>query len=427
MEEILPVHFAAANVSKGRGNRGMLASMTDTPAEVRTMQSRILIADDQPDVLKALCLLLKGHGYTTETVTSPADLLDALGHAEFDLLLMDLNYARDTTSGREGLDLLAHLKALDGIPPIVVMTGWATVGIAVEAMQRGVTDFVEKPWTNSQLLEVLSKQITLGRERRESARLAVQETQAHKVIASQFHEQEHEIAEARAIQEGFLPKEIPQLGGYEIAAAWQSARVVGGDYFDVLPFDGEMCGLCIADVAGKGLPAALLMSNLQAAVRGLASPSLAPEDLCLRLNALLCRNIASDRFVTLFYAQLDGPSRQLRYVSAGHNPPFVVRRDGSHERLRQGGIVLGVFANQTFKSDVTQLQSGDRLVLYTDGVTEACNSEDEEFGEGRLLQVLQENAAAPAVEIQKRILQSVAQFSHGTWQDDATLLVVAVN
>ena len=427
VEAFLPVHSAAANVSKGRGNRGMLASMSDTPAEVRTMQSRILIADDQPDVLKALCLLLKGHGYATETVTSPADLLDALGHAEFDLLLMDLNYARDTTSGREGLDLLAHLKALDGIPPIVVMTGWATVGIAVEAMQRGVTDFVEKPWTNSQLLEVLSKQITLGRERRESARLAVQETQAQKVIVTQFHEQEHEIAEARAIQEGFLPKEIPQLAGYEIAAAWQSARVVGGDYFDVLPFDAEMCGLCIADVAGKGLPAALLMSNLQAAVRGLASPSLAPEDLCLRLNSLLCRNIASDRFVTLFYAQLDGPSRQLRYVSAGHNPPFVVRRDGSHERLRQGGIVLGVFANQTFKSDVTQLQSGDRLVLYTDGVTEACNSEDEEFGEDRLLQVLQENAAAPAVEIQKKILQSVAQFSHGTWQDDATLLVVAVN
>jgi len=405
----------------------MLASMSDTPAEVRTMESRILIADDQPDVLKALCLLLKGHGYTTETVTSPADLFEALGRAEFDLLLMDLNYARDTTSGREGLDLLTRLKAIESVPPIVVMTGWATVGIAVEAMQRGVTDFVEKPWTNSQLLEVLSKQITLGRERRESARLAVQETQAQKVIASQFHEQEHEIAEARAIQEGFLPKEIPQLAGYEIAAAWQSARVVGGDYFDVLPFDAEMCGLCIADVAGKGLPAALLMSNLQAAVRGLASPSLAPEDLCSRLNALLCRNIASDRFVTLFYAQLDGPSRQLRYVSAGHNPPFVVRRDGSHERLREGGVVLGVFANQKFKSDITQLQSGDRLVLYTDGVTEACNSDDEEFGEDRLLRVLQENASSPAVEIQKEILQSVADFSRRPWQDDATLLVVAVN
>jgi len=405
----------------------MLASISETPVEVRTMQSRILIADDQPDVLRALCLLLKGHGYTTETVTSPSDLLEALKRNEFDLLLMDLNYARDTTSGREGLDLLARLKAMESVPPIVVMTGWATVGVAVEAMQRGVTDFVEKPWTNSQLLEVLRKQITLGRERRESARLAVQETQAQKVIASQFHEQEHEIAEARAIQEGFLPKEIAQLAGYEIAGAWQSARVVGGDYFDVLPFDGETCGLCIADVAGKGLPAALLMSNLQAAVRGLASLSVAPEDLCARLNALLCRNMASDRFVTLFYAQLDGPARRLRYVSAGHNPPFILHADGSHERLREGGGVLGVFANQAFRSGVAQLQSGDRMVLYTDGVTEACNTDEEEFGEQRLLTVLQENRRRSPEAIQKEILLAVSAFSHGTWQDDATLLVVGVS
>jgi phosphoserine phosphatase RsbU/P len=405
----------------------MLAFLSDTPSEVRTMQSRILIADDQPDVLRALCFLLKGHGYSTETVTSPSDLLEALRRGEFDLLLMDLNYARDTTSGREGLDLLAQLKAMDAVPPIVVMTGWATVGIAVEAMQRGVTDFVEKPWTNAQLLEVLRKQITLGRERRELARLAVQETQAQKEIASQFQQQEHEIAEARAIQEGFLPKQIPQLPGYEIAGAWQSARVVGGDYFDVLPFDGETFGLCIADVAGKGLPAALLMSNLQAAVRGLASPSLSPQELCARLNALLYRNMASDRFVTLFYAHLDGPAGQLRYVSAGHNPPFVVHADGSHDRLREGGVVLGVFANMGFESGVVQLRSGDRVVLYTDGVTEAWNSEEEEFGEERLLRVLQENPTQTAAEIQKKILQSAAEFTHGTWQDDATLLVIAVN
>src|SRR6266404_1207600 len=427
MEAFMPVHSAAVNVFKGRGNRDMLASMSETPAEVRTMQSRILIADDQPDVLRALCLLLKGHGYTTETVTSPSDMLEALGRAEFDLLLMDLNYARDTTSGREGLDLLTQLKAIESVPPIVVMTGWATVGIAVEAMQRGVTDFVEKPWTNSQLLEVLRKQITLGRERRESARLAVQETQAHKVIASQFHQQEHEIAAARRIQEGFLPKQIAQLAGYEIAGAWQSARVVGGDYFDVLAFDSDTFGLCIADVAGKGLPAAMLMSNLQAAVRGLASPSLAPEELCARLNALLCRNMANDRFVTLFYAQLDGQERRLRYVSAGHNSPFVLHRDGTHERLREGGCVLGVCANLRFESGVVELQSGDRLVLYTDGVTEAWNSEDEEFGEERLLRVLQENPTRTAAEIQAKILQAASEFSHGIWQDDATLLVVAVN
>ena len=394
--------------------------------KIEAMQPRILIADDQQDVLRALVLLLKGQGYATESVTSPTELLDAVVGQEFDLLLMDLNYARDTTSGREGLDLLAQLKALEGVPPIVVMTGWATVGIAVEAMQRGVTDFVEKPWTNTKLLEILEKQIVLGRERREFTRRAARESQAHKEIASQLHEQEHEIAEARSIQEGFLPKEIPQLPGYEIAGAWQSARLVGGDYFDVLPFDGETLGLCIADVAGKGMPAALLMSNLQAAVRGLASPAVPLDELCARLNGLLRRNMASDRFITFFYAQLDGPGRRLQYVNAGHNPPIVLHQDGSHHRLQEGGGVLGGFPNQTFVVGTMQLEPGDRVVLFTDGVTEASNSQYEEFGDQRLVRVLEENRALDTKGIQKKILEAAAEFNHGNWHDDATLLILAV-
>src|SRR4029077_17598194 len=127
--------------------------------ESNAMQPRILIADDQQDILDALRLLLKGHGYATHGVTSPADMLEALAGGEFDLLLMDLNYARDTTSGQEGLDLLALLRENEYLPPVVVMTGWASVGLAVEAMQRGVADFVEKPWTNTRLLEILEKQI----------------------------------------------------------------------------------------------------------------------------------------------------------------------------------------------------------------------------------------------------------------------------
>src|SRR5580704_12044587 len=243
---------------------------------------RILIADDQPDVLNALRLLLKGQGYETEGVASPAELLRAVAARGFDLLLMDLNYARDTTSGREGLDLLSQLKETADSPAIVVMTGWATVGLAVEAMKYGVADFVEKPWTNARLLEILQKQIALGRERRDARRRAAQENQDHREIALQFHHQEREVAEARYIQQGLLPNCIPQLAGYEIAGAWQPAHSVGGDYYDVLEFDEATMGLCIADVAGKGLPAALLMSNLQAAVRGLASPALSPEGLCAR-------------------------------------------------------------------------------------------------------------------------------------------------
>ena len=235
------------------------------------------------------------------------------------------------------------------------------------------------------------------------------------------------MEEARAIQQGFIPKDIPQLAGYEIAGAWQPARVVGGDYYDVLDFGAGTIGVCIADVAGKGMPAALLMSNLQAAVRGLASPSLLPETLCDRLNSLICRNIASDRFITLFYAELAGPSRQLRYANAGHNAPIVAHRDGTHHRLQEGGGVLGVFESQTYSTGSFELLPGDRLLLFTDGVTEACNADSEEFGETRLIRLLQENYAASVQELQRKILDAAGEFCGGNWQDDATLILIAVN
>jgi sigma-B regulation protein RsbU (phosphoserine phosphatase) len=404
----------------------MAAAVAEVFSQLETMQTRILIADDQPDVIGALHMLLKANGYATESVSSPAELLETIARQEFDLILMDLNYARDTTSGREGLDLLEQLTALESTPPIIVMTGWATVGIAVEAMQHGVTDFVEKPWTNTKLLQSLQKQVLLGRERKELARSNVRQKQANQEVASQLHKHEQEIAEARSIQEGFLPKEIPQLAGYEVASAWQSARMVGGDYFDVLPLGGETLGLCIADVAGKGMPAALLMSNLQAAVRGFASADLPTEELCARLNALLYRNMASDRFITFFYGQLDGASRVLQYVNAGHNPPVVLHQDGSHDRLTEGGAVFGVFPSQKFTRGTTRLERGDRVVLFTDGVTEASDPDDEEFGEERLVRLLQQNTGSSANELQAKIMQAAGDFCRGHWHDDATLLVLAV-
>jgi sigma-B regulation protein RsbU (phosphoserine phosphatase) len=252
------------------------------------------------------------------------------------------------------------------------------------------------------------------------------ESKAQTEIVHQLHQQEREIGEARAIQEGFLPKEIPQLAGYEIAGTWQPARTVGGDYFDFLAFGGQALGLCIGDVAGKGMPAAMLMSNLQAGVRGLASPDVPPEILCQRLNSLVCRNIASDRFITFFYAQLDGAARQLRYVNAGHNAPIVIHRDGSHERLEEGGGVLGVFQLQAYTAGTRELEAGDRVVLFTDGVTEASDPENVEYGESRLLRLLEENRGASAVELQRKILTAAGEFCRGQWHDDATLIVIAV-
>ena len=391
-----------------------------------TRLPRILIADDQPDVLEALRLLLKGHGYSTESVTSPSALIESLAKKEFDLILMDLNYARDTTSGREGLDLLTQLQANEGTPPIVVMTGWASVGLAVEAMQRGVGDFVEKPWANVRLLEILKKQIEVGEKKRLAKKQALEKSHALDEAAQKLQRRDREVEEARAIQQGFLPQEIPQIPGYQISGAWQPARIVGGDYYDVLPFDDDSAGLCIADVAGKGMPAAMLMSNFQASVRGFASPSLSPDALCEKLNKLVCRNIAADRFITFSTPISTDRRAGSSYANAGHNAPIVLHRDGTHERLDAGGGVLGIFKQQSFESGSIELAPGDRILLFTDGVTEAHDGEGTEFGDSRLINLLQDCREADSEAVQEKIFSTVGQFCGGNWEDDATLIVLSV-
>src|SRR5271157_6004670 len=276
----------------------------------KAIEGRILIADDQPDVLEALSLLLRTHGYQVHMVNSPAAILAALREQAFDLLLMDLNYTRDTTSGREGLDLLASLETLSDLP-IVVMTGWGSVDLAVEAMQHGVADFVQKPWDNARLVATLRKQIEQGRRRRAARHSQEEDDLRVQQAIDELRLREEEIQEAHYIQERLIPLEIPQLPGYEIDAAWRPARSVGGDYFDVLKLDEDSLAVCIGDVTGKGVPAALLMANLQATVHGFAGPGVQPAELCARVNMATLPHVGENRFITFFYGLLDAPGRRL--------------------------------------------------------------------------------------------------------------------
>jgi phosphoserine phosphatase RsbU/P len=385
----------------------------------------VLIADDQPDILEALRLFLKTHGYVIETASSPAAILRALNSNQYDLVLMDLNYARDTTSGREGLDLLSALQGLDSPPPVVAMTGWATVGLAVEAMQHGVRDFVEKPWANDRLLEIVRTQVDRGRHERtlrSEQQLAAQLREKHDQVVNR---QAGEIDQARSVQMGLLPQEMPKFPGIEISGAWQPAREMSGDYFDVLKLDDHRFAFCIADVAGKGVAAALLMSNLQATVHGLAAPDSVPGDLCTRANGFVCRNVAAESFITFFFGIFDVRSQRAQYSNAGHNPPMLLRADGGCERLTEGGPILGVFPNETYATADAQFAPGDRLVLFTDGVTEAQDSAGTEFGEERLLEILSRCHTRSGQEIQEEVLRAVREFSARELDDDATLLVLA--
>ena len=371
---------------------------------------RTLIADDQPDVLEALRLLLKGEGYQTEGVSTPNDVIEALKTHDFDLLLMDLNYARDTTSGQEGLDLLSRVQAVDSTLPIVVMTAWGSVELAVEAMRRGVRDFVLKPWENNRLLSILRTQIEMGH--------LMRETQLIK------KEQDRELVEARTIQRRLLPNEIPQIAGCRISGAWRPARTVSGDYFDVLKFNDSNAALCIADVSGKGMPAALLMSNVQAAVHAFASESLSPSELCAKGNRVVSSSTGEDKFITFFYGIVDAEQKKFVYTNAGHNAGILLRRDGSLIRLEPGGAVLGPFPNWNYKHEEIELKDGDRLLLFTDGVTELRSLTGDEFGEERLIDLLTENRELDADELRDLIVQAVVSFGGGEFQDDATLLVL---
>jgi phosphoserine phosphatase RsbU/P len=236
-----------------------------------------------------------------------------------------------------------------------------------------------------------------------------------------------ELERAREVQQGLLPRTLPTVPGFQIASHFEPARVVGGDYFDIIKLSDSKLGVCIADVAGKGISAALLMANVQATVRAFASDVVSPAWVCSRVNSVLCNNIARGKFVTFFYGVLDSALNRFEYCSAGHVPPILVCADGRSEALACQGALLGVFPDWDYSDSSLQLSQGDRLVLFTDGASEACTPEGDEYGEERIAA-----AAARAVRMSgERILQSliteVKAFCKFQLSDDLTLIVIAAD
>ena len=242
-----------------------------------------------------------------------------------------------------------------------------------------------------------------------------------------LRKQAQEYEEAREIQERLLPKQIPQAPGLEISGSSRPARVVGGDYFDVVKFGDDKLGLCIGDVSGKGMPAALLMSNLQAVVKALATEDISPKELMAKVNRVMWRNTTEDKFITLFYALADAKGRTLQFTNAGHNAPVLTRQDGSQVRLEEGGLIVGAFEENAYGQGQIELRPGDRLVMFTDGITEAVNAEDEEFGEKRLVQACVRGRQLSAEALHDFLFDAVTEFCSGEFEDDATLLVVLVS
>jgi len=261
------------------------------------------------------------------------------------------------------------------------------------------------------------------RERLEARNRELQRTIEQEAAEREQHGQE--LQQAREIQESLLPKQIPQIPGFEIDGAWEPARVVGGDYYDVIKLSETKLGICIADVVGKSVSAALLMANVQASIRAFAGESTSPANLCSRVNSVLCSSITPGKFVTLFYGVLDATTRTFSYTNAGHLLPKLIRRNGKTEELVDGGAVLGVFPGWKYEDFLVKLEAGDRLLLYTDGITEAEPPGGEEFGEQRLVSSARKYSAASAAELKSALLLDVKEFCNSQFRDDATLIVIS--
>jgi sigma-B regulation protein RsbU (phosphoserine phosphatase) len=236
---------------------------------------------------------------------------------------------------------------------------------------------------------------------------------------------EEELNVARTIQKNLLPKTIPQIEGYEIYGMNNSSKQVGGDYYDVIPIDKDRIALAIGDVSGKGIPASLLMANLQSALRVMMTPDVNLTEVVGKLNNLIYSNTGLDKFITFFIGVLNTRSHILEYVNAGHNNPVLCSPQAEISFLDIGGIILGIMPGYAYKIGKVSLKKGDFILTYTDGVNEAINPREEEFGEEQLYELLKSHTDKPVKQIAENIWQAIEKFAGGYPQaDDVTMLAV---
>ncbi len=373
-------------------------------------ETTILIADDQEHVREALAMLLRGHGYDVVLCASPGEAMAAARRQPPDLAMLDMNYQRDSTSGVEGLELIQHLRDIDGTLPIIALTAWGNVDLAVSAMKHGASDFIEKPWRNEALLEKVQSLIRRAQEIRSSQRVT-----------------EYERHNAHQLQTRIVPQRHLTTRGIELFGDSIPAGVVGGDYFGVWQPTPDVLHFCVADVSGKGTPGALIAAMLYASVSTLSSSSNSPESVLAQVETTLRNQLGEGHYVTIFYGVLDLGSRVLHFVNAGHCPPILRRQNGSLETLDPTRPVLGLLLEASFGSERLTLATGDRLLLYTDGVSEAVNESAEEFGPDRLAALVAGQQEESLPQRYAQIMSNVSKHAAGKFADDATLLLIAVD
>ena len=283
------------------------------------------------------------------------------------------------------------------------------------ALSKKITHF-RYSYEDITLLDILANQMVIAMS---NARLYKESLEKQRL--------EEELNLARQIQLGLLPQFCPQTDSYELSAHIHPATQVGGDYYDFLYPDSNSIGIAIADASGKGIPAALLISLVQASLRAEVKNKLSPPLILSNINQLIFSSTSSEKFATMFYAELLPNEKRLTYCNAGHNYPILVHEDGQVEFLETGGMILGAFQETTYEGAEITLRKHDTLFFYSDGLTDNRNLNDEEFGESRLLDLLLQNRSLTADGLKEMIIKEMADFSEGAPPfDDFTMVVLKI-
>jgi len=401
-----------------------------SPADI--LNARILVVDDQEVNVRLLEGMLRIAGYASvESTTDPYQVCELHRKNRYALILLDLQMP-----GMDGFQVMEGLKEIeaDGYLPVLVIT--AQPGHKLRALEAGAKDFVGKPFDLAELRarvhNILEVRLLHLETKNYSKVLeeTIRELEASREVIrlknlAEREKIEQELALAQETQASLLPRFLPQFQNYRIHAYNSPTRYVGGDFYDFLQLSsGEWVGT-LADVSGKGMPAALLSSMLLGALSMEFLSGNQPQEVLNRVNQLLCERSLPSQFVTLFLFLLS-PHGMGQFISAGHNPAYLFRSStGRIEKLFSEAHFLGMFDFASYPPRTFRLDKGDILVVYSDGLTDAQNPCEEMFGEERLLEIIRQEAPSGSHALEQRFLKAIEEFTQGMPQtDDITFVVV---
>ena len=375
---------------------------------------RILVVDDEPDleplVLQRMRRAIRSGRYEFLFAQNGVEALQTLGnHSDIDMVLSDINMPQ-----MDGLALLSHIPEVAPDVKSVIISAYGDMKNIRAAMNLGAFDFVTKPVDFEDLRITIERALNNLEAWREAT------SSRNRLMALQS-----ELNMAGKMQQGILPTEFLNKPGYEMYGSMTPARDVGGDFFDVVYLSNGCIGLAIADVSDKGVPAAMFMMSSRTLLKAAAQDLKPPGQALREVNDLLCEDNDTMMFVTLLYAVYNPATGELTYANGGHNEPLVVHSDGSSLLLPgTKGIALGVFPGVPYEENTISIDPGDALVFYTDGVTEAVNTSDEEFGLERLQEVFESDPPTDVKTATASVFTAVSDFEGTAPQfDDITCMI----